>query len=81
MGSDQCFENMSIITEVFEQLGVSLAPEKIVGPTTCIIYLGITIESIRMEIRLPEEKLHNLCVELKSWQERQRCTKKSCSLR
>ena len=64
--SDQCFENMNIIIEVFKQLGVPLAPEKIVGPTTCIVYLGITIVSIRMEIHLPEDKLQDLCVKLKS---------------
>ena len=67
--SDQCFENMNIIIEVFKQLGVPLAPEKIVGPTTCIVYLGITIDSIGIEIRPPEDKLQDLCVELKSWQE------------
>ena len=73
--SDQCFENMNIIIEVFKQLGVPLAPEKIVGPTTCIVYLGITIDSIRMEIHLPEDKFQDLCVELKSWQECRKCTK------
>ena len=73
---DQCFENMNIIIEVFKQLGIPLAPEKIVGPTTCIVYLGITIDSIRMEICLPEDKLQDLCVELKTWQECRKCTKK-----
>ena len=62
--SDQCFENMNkvIIIEVFKQLGVPFAPEKIVGPTTCIVYLGIVaIDSIRMKICLPEDKLQDLC--------------------
>ena len=77
--SDHCFENMNIIIEVFKQLGVPLAPEKIVDPTTGIVYLGITIDSIRMQIRLPEDKLQDLCVELKSWQERRKCTKKELS--
>ena len=75
--SDQCFEAMNIIIEVFEQLGVLLAPEKIVRPTTTgIVYLGITIDSIRMDIRLPEDKVQGLCVELRNWQERRKCTKK-----
>ena len=77
--SDQCFENIKIIIEVFKQLGVPLAPEKIIGPTTGVVYLGITIDSIRMEIRLPEDKLQDLCVELKSWHERQKCTKTELS--
>ena len=77
--SDQCFENMNIIIEVFKQLGVPLAPEKIVGPTTGVVYLGIVIDSIRMEIRLPGDKLQDLCVELKSWHERRKCTKKELS--
>ena len=78
--SDQCFENMNIIIEVFKQLGVPLAPEKTVGPTTCIVYFSITIDSIRMESRLPEDKLQGLCIELKTWQECRKCTKKRAAV-
>ena len=40
-----------------EELGIPLAPRKSVGPTTCLTILGIEIDSIAKEIRLPHDKL------------------------
>ena len=58
---------MAIIIKVFGELGVPLAPDNIEGPSTCLPYLGICIDSIKMEIRVPEYKPINLCTELHSW--------------
>ena len=38
-------------------LGVPLAPEKTVGPDTVLQFAGITLDSVRKEARLPDEKL------------------------
>ena len=38
-------------------LGVPLAPEKTVGPATVLQFAGITLDSVRQEARLPEDKL------------------------
>ena len=40
-----------------EQLGVPLAPDKTVRPTTSLQFLGITLDTVSMEARLPDEKL------------------------
>ena len=42
------------------QLGVSLAQEKQDGLSTCITYLGIIIDTVQQELRLPQEKLDRL---------------------
>ena len=49
----------------FDSLGVPTAPEKIEGPTTCIKFLGLEVDTVAMEVRLPEDKLSDLkaCVQ------------------
>ncbi|CAJ0966992.1 unnamed protein product [Ranitomeya imitator] len=45
---------------VAESFGVPLAPEKTEGPCTSLSFLGIVIDSINWEFRLPEEKVVGL---------------------
>ena len=44
-------------------LGIPLAHKKNMGPTTCIIFLGIELDSQIMQLRLPEDKIDS-CHEL-----------------
>jgi hypothetical protein len=48
------------LLEVAKTLGVPIKDEKSVPPTTCIIFLGLELDSLQMEIRLPEEKLRKI---------------------
>jgi len=43
--------------ELCTDLGVSLASKKIEGPSTSLTFLGITLDTAHMEIRLPQDKL------------------------
>ena len=74
--SDICKKNMQITKSLFDRLGVPLAPEKIVGPTTVLTYLGIVIDTELMELRLPDDKLQSLLVLLNNWQIKRKCTKR-----
>ena len=47
-----------------EILGVPLEPSKLKGPTTCLTFLGIEIDTVAMQVRLPKDKLRNLQKEL-----------------
>ena len=58
--SPQCQSNLIIIQQVFDKLGVSLAPDKLEGPTTVLTYLGIKIDSDDQVIRLPDDKYSDL---------------------
>ena len=71
-----CESDMNLTCEVFQRLGVPLAPEKIVGPDSSITYLGIVIDSQKMEIRLPNEKFEELLSSLRQWQCVKKCTKR-----
>ena len=55
--ANTCQKYMDTIKEVCEILGVPLAVEKVEGPSTVLSFLGITLDTCKMEARLPEEKL------------------------
>ena len=67
---------MQIIKKVFDQLGVPLALDKFIGPTTCLIYLGIEIDTVKQEIRLPKDKFDDLMSILTSCTHTQKVTKR-----
>ena len=46
------------------------------GPTTCIQFLGMELDSEALEVRLPEDKLQRLKVLLKEWKGRKAGTKR-----
>ena len=41
--------------------------EKLEGPSTTLPFLGVEIDTSKMEIRLPGEKLHRIRQELSTW--------------
>jgi len=69
--SKQSCENLlSRFILLCNYLGVPIAPEKTVRPETELPFLGITLDSIRMEARLPEEKLkkcHTMLLDFYKW--------------
>ena len=66
---------MANIIKVFEDLGVPLAMNKLIGPVAIIINLGTEIDSINMVIRLPTVKFSELLSLLSEWYDRKKCTK------
>ena len=71
--TDQCYGNQQIIIETCRELGIPLAPHKTVDPTTCLVFLGIEIYTIAIELRLPQDKLRKL----QEWQFKKVCTRHS----
>ena len=74
--SDLCRLWLCILKRVCAELGVPLAPEKQDGPTTVMQLLGITIDTVRQELRLPEEKLKRLLETLNQWESKKSCSRK-----
>ena len=50
-----------------EELGLPAEPDKDEGPAASISFLGMELDSIAMEIRLPHEKLSRMRSKLSSW--------------
>jgi len=57
--SSTCQRNLDTVVQICNYLGVLLALEKVEGPATALPFLGIVLDTTRMEARLPEEKLKN----------------------
>ncbi len=75
-GSTECSEYMTILLAVFSHLGIPVASEKVEGPTSVIIFLGIEIDIKNTRLRLPAKKLDELQQLIKSWKERRSCHKR-----
>jgi len=74
--SKRCQENLDECISVFDKLGIPLAPEKVVSPRTVLPYLGIIIDTDKMELRLPDEKLSELTTLLQSFKVSKKITKR-----
>ena len=75
-----CATSLSDMLHLCDVLGAPLKPEKIVTPTTCLTFLGIQLDTITQKATLPEDKLHNLLLELQATltlsREQGSCTKR-----
>ena len=55
-----CIKFIEIIHCECDRLGIPIATHKSEGPTTCIIFLGIEIDTMSGQLRLPDETAQNL---------------------
>ena len=58
--TDDCVKLMDCYKNLCDELGVPLAIEKTIGPTSCITYLGLEIDTNDMLVRIPSEKIEKL---------------------
>lgn len=74
--SDECKRALEMVLQLCQLLGVPVAVHKTEGPSFILVFLGIELDTNRMEIRLPKEKLQRLVDEIAKWKLRQSCTKR-----
>ena len=65
--SPSCDRSLSSLLDVCNDLGFPVAVEKTEGPSTCITFLGIEIDTVANQLRLPRDKLDHLHAELQKW--------------
>ena len=75
-GTSECQHNLSIMLDKCEALGVPIAPEKLVGPSSCLTFLGIEIDTDEGVMRLPAEKLARIQSQVRSWSQRRVCRRR-----
>jgi hypothetical protein len=63
---------MNTFKHICGDLGVLTADNKTMGPAEVIHFLGFTIDTVLMMVRIPEEKLHKLSVSLKNLLQRKK---------
>ena len=69
-GAKACSINLKTIKQACADLGVPVEEVKCVGPATTIQFIGIELDSVALEIRLPEDKLLRLRALLQDWKGR-----------
>ena len=67
---------LDVLIGLFQKLGVPLAQDRIFGPTTCLNFLEITLDTHLVEARVPPDKFHNLIALIVSFSLRRKCTKR-----
>ena len=74
--SEVCHHNLTTLKHLCHTLGVPLALEKVEGPATSLPFLGIILDSERMEVRLPADKLDRIKGLLTTWLDKKKATKR-----
>ena len=72
----ECQLYLQLLLDICNHLGVPIANKKVEGPSTCLVFLGILIDTMRGELRLPLDKLTRLRDRVKEWLQKKRCTKR-----
>ena len=67
--SCSCQDHLNCFLRVCEKLGIPVATDKVEGPLTSLIFLGLELDSVLQLIRLPQDKLQQLQQELQLWKE------------
>lgn len=66
-GSDECQRSMVIMHDVCAKACLPLEPTKTQGPSEMLTFVGIELDSSRMEVRLPTDKLTSANELLNRW--------------
>ena len=74
--SDQCAAFIALALQVFRVLGIPIELSKSEGPATTLSVLGIEIDTVAMQLRLPADKLRRLQEATAAWRGRKCCTKR-----
>ena len=58
--AESCQKNLSMVINLADRLGLPVEPSKVEGPATTLTFLGVEIDTVNGELRLPKEKLLRL---------------------
>ena len=74
--STSCDNHLRFFLKVCKLLGFPIAMDKVDGPATKLVFLGLELDSVVQQIRLPTTKLNEILEELKHWLQRRKATKR-----
>ena len=55
---EACSQYLALLLRLCSYLGIPMAPDKTVGPSTNLSFVGIELDSLSMEAGLPHDKIH-----------------------
>ncbi len=59
LGTSQAEDLLALFVDTCQEFGVPIAHDKTVPPTTCLVFLGLTLDTERQEVRVPPDKLES----------------------
>lgn len=71
-----CQRNLDTCIHFCKEWGIPLHPDKFEGPATCITVLGIELDTIKLQARLPKEKFDLIMSLLMAWSHKRYCIRK-----
>ena len=71
--SNEAQSCLSTTLSTFDELGIPVSLPKLEGPHTSVTFLGILIDTARMELRLPLDKLHRIWGLVSDWRQKRSC--------
>lgn len=72
----KCRTSLTKMLNSFKTFGIPIATKKTEGPSTVIEFMGIILDSGRMEARLPRDKVERILTSLDSFAHKKSCTLK-----
>jgi hypothetical protein len=73
----ECMSNLTTMLNVCSDCGVLINPAKLVGPVDCIEFLGIIVDSVKMELSISDVRLEGVKKELVKWVDTRSGTKRA----
>ena len=67
---------MATARAVFSEAGIPVAEHKTEGPATSVTFLGILVDTVQFQLRLPSDKLARLQVMVLQWLDRRSSTRR-----
>jgi len=52
-----CYNNLHALIDIIKYLGIPLAMDKVEGPSHCLTFLEIILDTQKMQAKLPDDKL------------------------
>ncbi len=74
--SEVCRRYLEVVSTTCSELELPLAADKQVGPTTCLEFLGIELDTDQLEMRLSEEKRARVKDLVAAWRGKKSCHKR-----
>lgn len=74
--SSKCYSALLAFYQLAKDIGLPIKSAKTVYPTTTLTFLGLELDTLKMEIRLPLDKLTQLKAEIKKFQTKHSATLK-----
>ena len=69
-GQQTCQDALGTTLRLCAELGFPVAAEKTEGTATVLTFLGIELDTVKQEVRLPQDKLSQLSLNLAVWMKR-----------